>query len=301
MGLTPGKTPGVHRNYDEMVEFTGETESLSDYFFGFSADVLDFSESSSGSSHGYDDIEEEEEESCNAEEKKAFWESHEQLLQATLCRTSSIESNVRQSTKQFLRELDLETFRCNCGEKVTGECCWNCLRREVCNALLQKGFSSAICRSKWRSSHEIPSGEHTYLEVVDESNPKRGKVRLIIELNFRAEFQMARASAEYNRLIGRLPEVFVGKEERLRAVIKILCAAAKKCMKERKIHMGPWRKHKYVQAKWLGKCERSTPAAPERLPAAGISARPPKARASMLTIDLVEGLPDLRCTALEVV
>lgn len=83
MGLPPAKTLAARRNYDEMVEFSGESESLSDYFFGFSEDVLDFPESSSGSSHGYEDIEEEEE-SCNAEEKKAFWESQEQLLQVIL-------------------------------------------------------------------------------------------------------------------------------------------------------------------------------------------------------------------------
>lgn len=66
-----------------MIEFSGESESLSDYFFGFSEEAPDSPESSSGSSHGYDDFEEEEEEAaaCNAEEKKAFWESQKQLLQ----------------------------------------------------------------------------------------------------------------------------------------------------------------------------------------------------------------------------
>lgn len=83
MGLLPGKTPAARRNCNEMIEFSGESESLSDYFFGFSEEAPDSPESSSGSSHGYDDFEEEEEEAaaCNAEEKKAFWESQKQLLQ----------------------------------------------------------------------------------------------------------------------------------------------------------------------------------------------------------------------------
>lgn len=133
--------------------------------------------------------------------------------------------------------------------------------------------------------------------MVEKSNGKRsGDVRVVIELNFRAEFEMARASDKYNRLISRLPEVFVGKAERLRALIKILCSAAKTCMKEQKMHLGPWRKHKYMQAKWLGTCERSAPAP---FPV-GFSDRPIKPRASMLTFDLLETMPALRCTAVEV-
>jgi len=69
-----------------------------------------------------------------------------------------------------------------------------------------------------------------------------------VELNFRGEFEMARGSEEYNRLVGKLPEVFVGKVERLSNLIKVLCVAGKRCMKEKKMHMGPWRKHRYMQA-----------------------------------------------------
>lgn len=80
---------------------------------------------------------------------------------------------------------------------------------------------------------------------------------MVIELSFRAEFEIAKGSEEYKRLIGRLPEVYVGKTERLRSLIKILCIAAKKCLRDKKMHMAPWRKHKYMQAKWLGTCDRS--------------------------------------------
>jgi len=107
---------------------------------------------------------------------------------------------------------------------------------------------------------QIYAGEHTFLEVVGKLSSKKGEVRVVIELNFRAEFEMAKANQEYNQLISRLPEVFVGKAERLKALIKILCSAAKKCMKEKKMHLGPWRKHKYMQSKWIATCERTTPA-----------------------------------------
>lgn len=123
---------------------------------------------------------------------------------------------------------------------------------------------------------------------------------MMIELNFRAEFEMARGSNEYNQLVERLPEVFVGKVERLSNIIKILCMAAKKCMKEKRMHMGPWRKHRYMQAKWLGPCERNTSTTPLSM---GYSERliKPKPKASMLTIDLLDKLPNMHYTVVEVV
>ena len=134
------------------------------------------------------------------------------------------------------------------------------------------------------------------MDVMDNSNPKKGEIRVIIELNFRAEFEMARASEEYNKLISRLPEVFVGKVERLRALVKILCAAAKKCMKDKKMHMAPWRKQKYMQAKWFNTCERlEANASLDRKFSHEASKRP---KASMLTMALLN-MPN--CEAVRVV
>lgn len=145
------------------------------------------------------------------------------------------------------------------------------------------------------------TGEHTFIDVVDNSSPKKGEVRVIIQLNFRGEFELAKASEDYNRLVKCLPEVFVGKIERLLSVIKILCNAAKKCMKVKKIHVAPWRKQKYMQAKWLKTVERT--AANVELPVSNgefTSPLPRRPRASMLTMDLLEFLPNLHCTAVKV-
>lgn len=123
---------------------------------------------------------------------------------------------------------------------------------------------------------------------------------MIIELNFRAEFEMARASEEYNKLMKRLPEIFVGKIERLLALIKILCAAAKKCMKEKKMHLGPWRKHRYMQAKWLRTCQRLAISSSKPF-SSGYLARPARPRISMLTVDLMENFSNLLRPTVEVV
>ncbi|KAI4322687.1 hypothetical protein L6164_022357 [Bauhinia variegata] len=288
--------PSANRISDE-IDQCGDL--FSDTVFGFWEDAVVSSENSSTSADSEDDSEEKDDNFCAVEENKAFWKEQDQLLQSTLCRTSSIESKIRQATKQALRELNISGMQyCFCQRPtVPAKGCRNCLRREICNRLLSLGYNCAICKSKWRSSSEMPSGEHTYLEVMDKSNAKKGEVKVVIELNFRGEFEMARANEEYNKLISRLPEVYVGKAERLQVLIKILCSAAKRCMKEKNMYMGPWRKRKYMQAKWLGTCDRS---AEPPLPT-GYSVRPPKTKASMLTFDLRENIPSLFCNVVEVV
>ncbi|RWR96232.1 hypothetical protein CKAN_02560500 [Cinnamomum micranthum f. kanehirae] len=284
------------------VDSAGGILTLTDTVFGFFEDGEGSTESCTNDrvqttyAEEEDEDEEEEENSINNAERKAFWESQHQILKAALSRTSSLELRIRKDTEQALRDSRAEGPVCVCPKPVMGGC-RNCFLRDVSDRLRKAGYDSAICKSKWRSSPDIPSGEHSYIDVVSTSSSKKSSVRVVIEVDFRAEFEMARASAEYSNLIDRLPQVFVGKKERLGNLIKILCGAAKTCMKENKMHMGPWRKHKYMQAKWLGTCERTTPSP---VFSVGISERQRKRRASMLTFDLGDNLPSMHCTAVEV-
>ncbi|MQL92932.1 hypothetical protein Taro_025569 [Colocasia esculenta] len=254
-----------------------------------------------------------------AEERRAFWESQHQLLQlagqeidahlrlqAALSRSSSLETRVRRETEAALLHLRSGSGLCSCSRNAVGEC-RECLLRGVLVRLRSAGFNSALCRSRWRSSADIPKGEHTYIDVVGNAGgAKKGtaNARVVVELSFRSEFEVARASEDYHALLRRLPEVFVGKAERLRGVLKVVCAAAKRCMKENRMHMPPWRKHKYMQAKWLSPCERMAAEAafPQEAPAGDSPTRQQRPRASMLTFDLLEKMPTLHCnTAVEVV
>lgn len=124
---------------------------------------------------------------------------------------------------------------------------------------------------------------------------------MIIELNFRAEFEMVKASQEYKRMINRLPEIYIGKTERLESLIKILCSASKKCMKDRKMHIAPWRKLKYMQAKWHGVRESKSLLSPDILSVVECSSRISRPMVSLLTFDLVENLSSsLRSMAIKV-
>ncbi|XP_010437907.1 PREDICTED: uncharacterized protein LOC104721584 [Camelina sativa] len=242
------------QNSDDIMKFLDGMASSDDVLFGF-LDEGNQSPEDYNFAAG-DELEADNDTTdCNSEENIKLWQEQEQLLQATLYRTSSIETKIRQATKEASKLIRSNGLVCVCRRPVT-DGCRSCLRGEISRRLRDAGYDCVISKSKWRSSHEIPAGEHEFLEIVDKS--KKGEIRVVIELCFRAEFEMARGSEEYKRLIGMLPEVYVGKTERLKSLIKILCTAAKKCMKDKKMHLGPWRKHKYMQAKWLGTCERKS-------------------------------------------
>lgn len=294
----PARFPAGRRilNYEKPggleLEYSDELAvSSSDSVFGFLEGSIESTTSNEGCQFNCFDEEDEEDENSN-EEKKIFWETQHNLLQATLCRTTSIETGIRRVTRDAIKELQEQGHYCKCNKSVTGINCRTCLMGELSRRLRIAGFNSAICRTKWRSSPEIPSGEHTFIDVIDNSIPLKGEVRVIIEPSFRSNFEMARASEDYNQLISRLPEVFVGKAERLKSLIKILGVAAKKCMKDKKMHMGPWRKHKYMQAKWFSTTykrleEANTPT--NRSYSTQISK--PVRGTSMLTIALMNNMP----------
>ncbi|XP_055806691.1 uncharacterized protein LOC129875264 [Solanum dulcamara] len=296
--------------HNRETEFSGDhTMNISDTIFSF-LDEEGHHQGSSLESVSDEDVyvedENENEENENNIEDNHFWENQHQLLQSVLCRTTTLESQIRSITKQTLKEASEINFSCNCSWKMVNNniinSCPNCLMKEVCSRLQNAGFNSAICKSKWKSSPHIPSGEHTFIDMVDNSSPQRGEVRVIIELNFRGEFELGKASEEYNRLVKWLPEVFVGKLERLLSVIKILCNAAKKCMKEKKMHIAPWRKQKYMQAKWLNTSKRMTTSkSPLSSTDEYYSYRLPQPKASMPTVDLLGNFPNLHPTVLEVV
>lgn len=292
-----------------------ESRNVGEMIFHFFDEVEEFSSGSSscgssstafdGGEGVYNEAEEEDDEGvaadtkengCKAQAAKAFWDSQEELLLSTLRRTTSFESKIRQATKESLMELHTTGANCVCQKRAV-DGCRKCMRKAVCDRLQKDGFSCTICKSKWKSSQEIPAGEHTYMEVVQKTTSK-GEVKVIIELNFKTEFMMARGCEEYNRLIDRLPDVYVGKTERLKTLIKILCSASKKCMKDNKMHMAPWRKHKYMQSKWLGKPEKHPTFF---LPQLHMETRPSRPKASMLTFDFSDNLKTLHpATMIEV-
>ncbi|KAJ6696911.1 hypothetical protein OIU85_003286 [Salix viminalis] len=131
-----------------------------------------------------------------------------------------------------------------------------CLRRRVVGLLTQKGFEASLCTSRWKNTRNHPGGKHEYVEMIASTMGRKKPIPYLIELEFRDQFEIAKACDEYRNLVARLPEYYVGKADYLNAIVGILCDAAKRSMKEKKIHMGPWRKRSFMQMKWSNCSER---------------------------------------------
>lgn len=93
-------------------------------------------------------------------------------------------------------------------------------------------------------------GSHEYIEVIASTSKTKKQIPFLIELEFRDQFQIAKACEEYQKLVSCLPEFYIGKQEYLTAIVRVMCGAAKKSMKEKKMHLGPWRKRSFMQMKW---------------------------------------------------
>ena len=83
-------------------------------------------------------------------------------------------------------------------------------------------------------------------------------IRLIVDLDFRSQFELARPTPFYQELTDTLPLFFVGSEDKLNKIISLLCSAAKQSLKERGLHVPPWRTSTYMQSKWLSKSCKAT-------------------------------------------
>ena len=89
------------------------------------------------------------------------------------------------------------------------------------------------------------TGEYEYIDVMIE------KERLIIDVDFRSEFEIARSTKAYNAILQNLPYIFVGKCDRLQRIVAVVSEAAKQSLKKKGMHVPPWRRVEYVRAKWL--------------------------------------------------
>ncbi|KAI4332381.1 hypothetical protein L6164_017295 [Bauhinia variegata] len=76
------------------------------------------------------------------------------------------------------------------------------------------------------------------------------KIPVLIEVELKKQFQIGKQAKNTHKLRSRLPEFFIGKPELLTAIVRVMCDAANKSMKEKKIHMGPRRKTGFMQMKW---------------------------------------------------
>ena len=84
------------------------------------------------------------------------------------------------------------------------------------------------------------------------------KERILIDIDFRSEFEIARSTKAYKTILQNLPYIFVGTCERLQSIVALVSEAAKQSLKKKGMHVPPWRRAEYVKAKWLSPYTRTT-------------------------------------------
>lgn len=133
----------------------------------------------------------------------------------------------------------------------------------VMTRLRSLGYDAGICKVKWESCSRLTAGSYEYIDVMV-IGICHGDERYIVDLDFAAQFQLARATSEYKRLVAILPTVVVLGDEGVRQIVEIMAKAAKLSLKKRELIVPPWRKRQYMLAKWFGQYRRivnTTPSA----------------------------------------
>lgn len=136
-------------------------------------------------------------------------------------------------------------------------------RRFVMKYLRLAGYDAAVCKSRWEKTIGYPAGDYEFIDVVFEGSKFRNE-RFFVDINFREQFEIARPTDEYNGLLQQLPTLFVGRADKLCEILKVMCNAARRSLREREMCVPPWRKFRYVQFKWLGPYKRTAKPAASR-------------------------------------
>uniref|UniRef100_A0A0E0KK64 Uncharacterized protein n=1 Tax=Oryza punctata TaxID=4537 RepID=A0A0E0KK64_ORYPU len=102
--------------------------------------------------------------------------------------------------RNLLADASRIAERCGKSYKGKAEC-----RRAVADGLRALGYDAAVCRSRWEKTSSYPAGEHEYIDAVVGE-----EVRLIVEVDFRSEFEVARSTKAYRAALQALPPLFVG-------------------------------------------------------------------------------------------
>ncbi|XVF23894.1 hypothetical protein REPUB_Repub13aG0079000 [Reevesia pubescens] len=136
----------------------------------------------------------------------------------------------------------------------SGPCNTSCIRYSLVKLLRLSGYDAAVCASRWQGSGKVPGGDHEYIDVVNYNNGS--SERLIIDIDFRSHFEIARAVDSYDRILNSLPVVYVGSLTSLKQLLQLMVEAARLSLKQNSMPFPPWRSLAYLQAKWQSPYQR---------------------------------------------
>ncbi|KAL4576270.1 hypothetical protein LXL04_012362 [Taraxacum kok-saghyz] len=150
----------------------------------------------------------------------------------------------------------------------SGSCNASCIRFCLVKLLRLAGYDAAVCTSRWHGTGKVPGGDHEYIDIIN-YNESGNVDRLIIDIDFRSHFEIARAVPSYNRILKSLPVVYVGTLTKLKQFLQVMVEAAKSSLKQNSMPLPPWRSLAYLQSKWHSPYHRQIHPEPESYSGSG--------------------------------
>ncbi|CAH9125530.1 unnamed protein product [Cuscuta epithymum] len=126
-------------------------------------------------------------------------------------------------------------------------------KRRLMARLRGQGWDAGLCKTRWEKKEGCPNkGDYEYIDV------NMNGERFIIEVDLRRELEIVRPTSGYCSLLELFPDVYAGKTEELKKIVRIMSNEIKRSMRKMGIHVPPWRRHSYMQAKWFSSYKRTT-------------------------------------------
>ncbi|XP_058097301.1 uncharacterized protein LOC131242582 [Magnolia sinica] len=158
-------------------------------------------------------------------------------LQVIVGSATKAELEVFEDVLKRLRKMGTE--RKSCGVK-----------NRLMMGLRMDGYDASLCKSSWVANLHRFGGDYEYIDIMM-MDVNGGPLRLIVDIDFKSQFELARPTLSYTQLFNTLPSIFVGDEEKLSNIVSLLSSAAEQSLRESGLHIPPWRKASYMQSKWL--------------------------------------------------
>ncbi|KAL8051416.1 hypothetical protein ABFX02_06G146700 [Erythranthe guttata] len=134
-------------------------------------------------------------------------------------------------------------------------CNASCIRFALVKLLRLSGYDAAVCTSRWQGIGKVPGGDHEYIDVVH-CNEMGSSERVIVDVDFRSHFEIARAVKPYDKILKSVPVIYVGSLNKLKQFLQVMVEAARSSLKQNSMPLPPWRSFAYLEAKWQSPYQR---------------------------------------------
>lgn len=118
----------------------------------------------------------------------------------------------------------------------------------VAAQLRKEGYDARVVAKKATEGDYLRTWSHSYVIVHRGSSEE-----IIVEPNFAAQFQVARPTQTFKKIVDMIPLEFIGSMERLLQVADFLATKALESLRASGLNVPPWRERDGMLSKWMPK------------------------------------------------